>query len=293
MKKIVKRVGSGILALLALTLLAGFIMGLMGRSNFNKTRTVQPREVPVPTDSASIAAGQQWASVLCTGCHGENYAGSKFMDVPALGMVCAPNLTPAGIGRSYRDADWVRSIRHGLNPEGKAFVIMPSENFQHLSDEHLGQLIAYLKLLPPVEQTWPARHFTFLSMAMYQAGAMGLLPTDKIDHLARHPTPVKSETPDYGRYLADLSGCSMCHGSNLKGGTSPDAESPPCPDISATSAAGRWGNAGFIQALRMGVTPQGKALNPKFMPWREHGRMDDVQLRAIYAYLMSAPDHKN
>jgi mono/diheme cytochrome c family protein len=207
------------------------------------------------------------------------------MDVPPIGLVCAPNLTPAGVGQRYRDEDWVRAIRHGLNPQNKAFVIMPSENFQYLSDEHLGQLVAYLKSLPPVEQTWPDRHVTFLSMIMYQAGAMGLLPTEKVDHAALRPTPVKAETPDYGLYLANLTGCNMCHGANLKGGTSPDAESPPCPDISADSPVGQWGAEKFVQVLRTGITPQGKELNPKFMPWREHGRLDDVQLRAIYEYL--------
>jgi hypothetical protein len=25
-----------------------------------------------------------------------------------------------------------------------------------------------------------------------------------------------------------------------------------------------------------------------FMPWREHGRLDDVQLRALYAFLQQA-----
>lgn len=287
MKKIIKRLVISALTLLALSLVVGGGMGFMGQRDLNKTRAIQSQQVNIPTDSASIAAGQRWATVLCTGCHGENYAGSKFMDVPALGMVCAPNLTPAGVGQDYRDADWVRAIRYGLNPQNKAFVIMPSENFQYLSDEHLGQLTAYLKSLPPVEQTWPSRNLTFLSMIMYQSGAMGLLPADKIDHQSPHPTPVKAETPAYGQYLVNLTGCNMCHGTNMKGGTSPDVESPPCPDISAGSAAGRWGAEGFIRVLRSGITPQGKLLNPKFMPWGEHRRLDDVQLRAIYTYLQT------
>jgi mono/diheme cytochrome c family protein len=287
MKKFIKRFVFSILALLALLLVVGGIMGFMGQNDFNKTRTIQSQQIAIPTDSSSVAAGQRWATVLCTGCHGENYAGTKFMDVPALGVVHASNLTPAGVGQYYQDADWVRAIRHGLNPKNKAFVIMPSEHFQHLSDEHLGQLIAYLKSLPPVEQTWPSRNLTFLSMVMYQAGAFGLLPTEQVDHQALHPTPAKAETPAYGQYLVNLTGCGMCHGSNMKGGTSPDAASPPCPDISASSNTSKWGAEGFIQALRTGVTPQGKEINAKFMPWREHGRLDDVQLKAIYAFLQT------
>lgn len=287
MDKILKRIALSILALLALLFVVGGIMGLMGQNDLNKARTAQPLQIAIPTDSSSVAAGQRWATVLCTGCHGENYAGSKFMDVPALGVVHSPNLTPAGVGQYYKDADWIRAIRHGLNPKNKALIIMPSENFQYLSDEHLGQLVAYLKSLPPVEQTWPSRNLTFLSTVMYQAGAMGLLPTDKVEHQALHPTPAKAETPAYGLYLANLTGCNMCHGSNLKGGISPDAASPPCPDIGAGSITSKWGVEGFIQVLRTGVTPQGKELNAKFMPWREHGRLDDVQLKAIYAFLQT------
>lgn len=287
MKKIAKRVGQGLLALLALILVVGAALGMMGRRNINSSREIQMPSIAIPADTAAVSAGQRWATVLCTGCHGENYAGTKFMDVPALGIACAPNLTPAGIGQSYTDADWVRAIRHGLNPQRKALIIMPSENFQHLSDEHLGQLVAYLKSLPPVEQAWPERHLSFMSMIGFQAGALGLLPTEQVDHQAAHPTPVKAATADYGRYLANLTGCNMCHGANLKGGISPDAESPPCPDISTGSPVGQWGAEKFVQVLRTGVTPTGKALNPKFMPWREHGRLDEVQLRAVYAYLQT------
>jgi cytochrome c553 len=283
--KTLKRLGLGLLALLGLLVVVAIVMGMMGRRNMNSPRETQVSSVVVPADSAAVSAGQGWATVLCTGCHGENYAGTKFMDVPALGIACAPNLTPAGIGQAYTDADWVRAIRHGLNPQKKALVIMPSENFQHLSDEHLGQLVAYLKSLPPVEQAWPTRELSFLSMLAYQAGAFGLLPTEKVDHQAAHPTPVKAESADYGLYLANVTGCNMCHGTNLTGGASPDAESPPCPDISASSQVGTWSAEGFVQVMRTGLTPSGKELTPRFMPWREHGRLDDVQLRALHAYL--------
>jgi mono/diheme cytochrome c family protein len=285
MRKIIRILGFGLLSLLALMLVIGSVLGFLGQRNLDKSREIPVSSVAIPSDSASVAAGQRWAALLCTGCHGENYAGTKFMDVPALGLACAPNLTPAGIGKSYIDADWVRTIRHGLNPQQKALIIMPSENFQYLSDEHLGELVAYLKSLPPVEQEWPARKLTFMSMAAYQAGMMGLLPTEKVEHQTARATPTKAATADYGLYLANLTGCNMCHGADLKGGISPDAEAPPCPDISATSEIARWETDGFIQTMRTGTTPTGKALNPRFMPWREHGRMDDVQLRAVYAYL--------
>ena len=41
--------------------------------------------------------------------------------------------------------------------------------------------------------------------------------------------------------------------------------------------------------MRTGVTPLGKELNNKFMPWKELGKYDDDQLQAIYTYLMAQP----
>lgn len=210
------------------------------------------------------------------------------MESDALGTAWAPNLTPAGIGKDYTDADWVRAIRYGLRNTGQPFVIMPSENLQHLSDEHLGQLIAYLKTLPSVEAACPKRRLTFFSSILYQLGAFGELPADKVDRTLQHRTaPEKAETDAYGQYLTSLYACSMCHGTDFKGGTSPDVESPPCPDISASSTVGQWSEEGFLKAMRSGLTPTGKALNPKFMPWQEYGRLDDVQLRAIQKFIKS------
>jgi hypothetical protein len=41
--------------------------------------------------------------------------------------------------------------------------------------------------------------------------------------------------------------------------------------------------------LRTGVTPEGKKLNPKFMPWTMTKDMTDDELKAIYLYLKSLP----
>ena len=41
--------------------------------------------------------------------------------------------------------------------------------------------------------------------------------------------------------------------------------------------------------MHTGLTPLGKEINGKFMPWKEVGQYDQDQLEAIYAYLMSLP----
>lgn len=283
-----KRIGRWFLVGFLTLLVVATILGVLGARALNASRYFQPPSLTIPSDSASIAAGQKWATSLCTGCHGENYAGKMFMESAALGTTWAPNLTPTGIGKDYSDADWVRAIRYGLRNTGQPFIIMPSENLQHLSDEHLGQLIAYLKTLPAVEAACPKRQLTFFSSIMYQLGAFGKLPADKVDRTSTHRiAPEKAVSNAYGQYLCALYACSMCHGPDFKGGTSPDVASPPCPDISASSAISQWNEQDFLTAMRTGRTPSGKALNPKFMPWQEYGRLDDVQLRAIQQFIKS------
>ena len=290
MKKTLQRIIIALGGLILIAVCAAFVLNSMGKAHLNKVYDVQPRPITIPTDSTSVAAGQKWAAVLCTGCHGENYAGTKFMDVPEIGMICAPNLTPAGICKGYTDADWDRALRHGLGKSGQPLLIMRSEDFQYMSDEHIGHLIAYLKTLPPVEQNWPTRSLTFASNVLFQVGVFGELSADRIDHKAPAPVaPAKAEDAKYGEYLTTLNGCWHCHGEQLNGGKSPDAESPLCPDISAGSSTAKWGPDAFVSAMRTGNTPMGKEMMPKFMPWREFGRMDDVQLKAIYAYLMTIP----
>jgi RNA polymerase sigma factor (sigma-70 family) len=39
----------------------------------------------------------------------------------------ASNLTPAGVGSSYSDADWVRAIRHGIGPDGKPLLFLAGQ----------------------------------------------------------------------------------------------------------------------------------------------------------------------
>lgn len=283
------RIGQWLIACLLLLLGTAVLLGILGTRALNSPRQFQAPVLTIPNDTASIAAGQKWATSLCTGCHGENYAGQIFMESAVLGTAWAPNLTPAGAGKNYTDGDWVQAIRYGLRNTGQPFIIMPSENLQHLSDEHLGQLIAYLKTLPAVEATCPKRQLTFFSSIMYQLGAFGKLPADKIDRtLLQRTAPEKAETDAYGQYLTTLYACSMCHGADFKGGTSPDAEAPPCPDISASSTFGQWRAESFLKAMRSGLTPEGKMLNPKFMPWQEYGRLDDVQLRAIQKFIKNS-----
>lgn len=62
--------------------------------------------------------------------------GTVKFDDPAITHIEALNLNPGqrGAGTEYGDTDWVRAIRHGLDPEGKPLLAMPSGDYYYLSD---------------------------------------------------------------------------------------------------------------------------------------------------------------
>lgn len=256
-----------------------------------KKYDVQPKAISILSDSASVAAGQKWAAALCSNCHGENMAGTEFFSTPDLGSIPAPNLTPGGACKSYTDLDWDRAIRHGIAKDGRPLLIMPAKDFQYMADEHVGQIIAYLKTLPAVEQSWGPPNTTFMCKVLFQIGAFGdALNAETIDHnKPAHDAVQRSPTAEYGNYLVKISGCRSCHGPQLNGGKDPNPEAPMGPNLTPGGSLSSWGAEGFLKTMRTGVTPFGKDLNGKFMPWKEIGHYDEDQLQAIYAYLMAQP----
>jgi len=49
-----------------------------------------------------------------------------------------------------------------------------------------------------------------------------------------------------------------------------------------------WTLEQFISTMRTGVDPNGYRLSAN-MPWRAIGRLDDIELEAMYLYLTSLP----
>lgn len=291
MKKILKWTGITLGSLLLLIAGTVFYLNAAANGRIAKKYVVQPKAIAIPSDSASVAAGHKWASVLCADCHGLDLAGTKFIEVPELGLIPAPNLTPGGVGKSYTDLDWLRAIRHGVGYDGRPLLVMPAKDFQYMSDEHVGQIVAYLKNLPAVEQSWAAPKLTLMGNVLFQLGELGnVLGAETIDHnKPSHYAPAKGATAEYGNYLVKIGSCRDCHGENLNGGKDPDPTSPMAPNLTPGGGLAEWGADGFVKAMRTGVTPFGKEINGKYMAWESLGRLDDDQLQAIYTYLMSQP----
>ena len=129
-KKVLKWLGIVLGGLLGVIVVAAVVLYFIAGSRLNETYDIA---VPVPTDDAAIQRGKHIAEsyALCIGCHGDNLQGDILEDIPLVGNFAPTNLTRGrgGIGESYTDIDFVRAIRHGVGPDGKPLLIMPSEYF--------------------------------------------------------------------------------------------------------------------------------------------------------------------
>jgi len=278
---------------LALLLIVGATwVHFASRARLDRTFTVTPRPVALPSDPAALARGRHLALTRgCSDCHGQDFAGNKVIDDGAMGRVHGPNLTPGKGSRvvNWTDADWVRAIRHGVAPDGHALFLMPAEEYQFLSDDDLGALIAFLKSVPAVDREQVRIELGPVARLLVATDKIKL-PASVIDHLNVKPAAVTAGvTPEYGRYVAAT--CMGCHGPNFSGGKI-DVGPPNWPEASnltphASGNVATWAEADFIQAIRAGKRPDGSEINP-IMP-RVFGQMDDTELKAIWAYLRTLP----
>ncbi len=293
MKKILKWIGIVFGLLFGLVILAVGVVYAITEVRLNKTYTIQVEAISIPTDATAIKRGQHVAVIrLCADCHGANLAGRVFLDNPVIGFIVTKNLTSGkgGVGGELSDTDWVRAIRHGVRPDGKPLLIMPSGEFYYLSDADLGAVIAYLKSLPPVVNELPANKIGPLFRVAMTFMDVAVIPAEVIDHTAQRPsTPEVGVTVEYGRYLAIS--CTGCHGPGFSGGPIPLAppEFPKALNLTPGGELQGWTEEMFITTLRTGVTPSGHQLNNLYMPWKLNGQMTDDELKAVFLFLRSLP----
>jgi len=292
MKKVLKWIGVILAGLVGLAAVAATLVFIVSNSRMNKSYAIPEETVAVTAGEEAIARGAHIAVIRgCTDCHGRNLAGNPVIEDPAIGNIYASNLTAGqgGVGGAYSDADWVRAIRHGVGPDGKPLLFMPSQEFYYLSDEDLGALIAYLKSVPPVDNEPPQDRVGPLGRVLFLAGQFPLIPAELIDHDGPRPqVPPPGVTVEYGRYLAV--GCIGCHGPDYAGGPIPGGSPdwPPAANLTPAGQLAGWTEAGFIAAMRTGVKPGGERFN-EAMPYEAVGAMTDEELKALWLFLQSLP----
>jgi mono/diheme cytochrome c family protein len=236
-------------------------------------------------DSANVARGAHLAALSCSGCHspdhGDVLSGSaaNFADeaTPKMGTLWAPNLTPGGVLAAYSDAEIERAMREGIRRDGTALVVMPCEDLRSLSPGDMDAILAFLHSQPSVDRRVPARHLNAFGYLFLGAG---LIPTSVQDRSRIPPEVHELPGAEYGAYMVAVTGCRGCHGSSLHGGSAGPGIS--APDIA--TLARQVSLPLFQRAVRMGVGPDGRALDPKRMPWINYRTLTDVEMASIYEY---------
>jgi mono/diheme cytochrome c family protein len=287
MKNTLKWIGISLGALLVIILAVFYIKG---NALVARHYTIVPENVTIPTDAAALARGKHFVDAICRDCHTPDLSGKNMINAPFANIDSA-NITPSPSGAVYtfKDADWVRVLRHGVDDQGRALVIMPAQEFWYFSDQDLGDIIAYVKTVLPVEKSHHDPQTNFLGKIMFGAGLFGpdVVPANVIDHTQRPTVVPVGVTSQYGNYLVNVSGCHDCHGAQLAGGKSAKPGAMDAPNLTPGGDLKTWGKAEFINTVRTGVTPNGHQLKATEMPWKLFGTYTDDELSAVFLYLQS------
>jgi mono/diheme cytochrome c family protein len=287
--RIVRRTLTALAALALFLILAIYFVSWRA---FGRTYPFSDDAVAVPADAASIARGEHIFKALgpCATCHGPDAGGFVYADMGPVGVVAGPNLTRGrgGIGGTLTDADIVRALRYGVRRDGTSLVMMPSEVYTFMNDADTGAVIAYLRQVPPVDREIPPTRFGLLGRALFVFGQLDLLSAPKTHHPGKTAALAPVVSPEYGRYLASMSGCHGCHGPGLSGGNIPGPPDAPMPANLTPTALGSWTEADFVRAMREGRRPDGSAIDP-FMPWQSYAAMTNDELSALWMYIGSVP----
>lgn len=284
-----------ILLLLAGILLAGLVFYAQNAAVERAKRRMEVTVAPVAftSEPTALERGQYlYESRGCAECHGLDGGGRTLVDDDQGNKLAGPNIT-RGNPRlaSYQPVDWVRSVRHGLAPDGRVLRLMPSEDYNRLTDADLAAVVAWAR-------QFPAKSGNFEATLLYPLPAvvaygLGLIPdaADRIDHTLAPaaPTP-EGVTLEHGRYVAYM--CTGCHGDQFKGGKVPGG-SPDWPAAAKLtpgpgSGMARYPEAdAFIAMLKSGKRPDGTPIAA--MPFEALGRMNDTDARALHLYLKNLP----
>jgi len=274
MKKFFKRAATFLGGLLVLIVITGLVLYPIGMKQLDRTYpNLAVETLNIPAGADAVFRGKHLATIwACTRCHGDDLSGKMITNdplsgmVPLLGTISAPNLTSGtgGVASAYTDTDWVRAIRHGVMPEGEGEVLM--FNYSTMSDQDLGDLIAYLKQLPSIDTNYPeVKDGPILPIF----AAAGLLPpaATKIDHSAlNYINPTPDASVEYGKYLSTI--CTTCHGNT------------------AGNIVKNWKQDEFIHTFQTGVLSNGKQFGPT-MSSKTFREMNEMELSALWLYFTS------
>lgn len=289
-----------LITIAAATALAAALMvavTLLSERKMHRTVRVAVASVPYTSDAAAVARGKYlFDSRGCAGCHGADGTGRVFIDAPNGLYARAPNITvgPGSAVAAYGERDWVRTLRHGIKPDGRPLMIMPCEDYSRLTDADVAALVAYVRSLPAKTGVTAELRLPLIVKAAYVLGVVRDA-AEKIDHALPPSQPVPAAiSPEHGAYVAAM--CVGCHGPALSGGRIPGAppEWPPASNLTRGEGGvlARYDTPEkFIAMLRTGKRPDGSDVS-RVMPFASLRLIDETDARAMHVYLMSLPPRR-
>ncbi len=280
-----------------LVVLLGAALGYVyaaSSSKAGKKYAVPAVHLNIPSDSASLARGEHLVVAIskCVECHGDDLGGKVLFDDPSLGLIAGPNLT-TGAGGSlagYSDDDLELVIRHGIRRDGTSTLVMPVADYQYLTDDDVGRMIAYVRSLSPVDRSIDSSFLRVVGRILVATNAAPLYTAGTTDPTYRPPVSVVADTSlEYGKYLAKIGGCTGCHGPGLGGGPIPGMPptAPPASNLTPTGV-GSYSDAELETMLRTGKRPDATEIDVS-MPWRYTALMSPLEMRATIMYIRSVP----
>ena len=288
-----KRIALALLALVLLAAAALFAGDRLARRKMQRQLDIAVQPVPYRDDAAAIERGRYlFASRGCVDCHGAKGNGHLFLDDGKGMRIAGPNITPGpgNVVAGYKPEDWVRTIRHGVAPGGRPLMVMPSEDYNRLTDEDLAALVGYIRHLAPNKGGAAVVDLPLPVRALYGFGFIRDA-ADKIDHALPPARPVaEGVNVQHGAYVANM--CLGCHGARLEGGKIPGG--PPDWPAAAKltpgegNAMARYADAeAFARMFKTGRRPDGTPI--AVMPFGSLAAMNDTDVRALHLYLTSLP----
>lgn len=281
---ILKWGGAALAGLLALFFALVAFLAAKGMYSLYTSYPVPVAHAVIAGTPEQIARGEHIATVMCSNCHSTNgelpLSGGNNLTADAglpLGDLYPPNLTSAGIIKDLSDDDLWRILRTGIDSHGR-MTFMAGVPASKLSDEDAQAVIAYLRHSPPVEHKTPPINFSLL-LALF-SGA-GLIQVNTPPAIQSVSAPPKGVTKEYGDYWVVLLDCRGCHGPALNGSAPPPA---PPGATNLTVVMPKWSQDEFFKAMRTGIDSTGHEIRPP-MAWKTIGKLDDVELAALYEYL--------
>lgn len=286
-----KRIGLGLGLLLVLGVAVLMFASMLGDRKRQRTVEVHVAGVPWATDAPGLERGRYlFRSRGCAECHGQDGGGREFINDGKGMRVRAPNITPGGPVARYTAQDWERIVRHGVKADGHPALIMPSEDFNRLTDADLAAVAGYVRTLAARSGGEVVMELPLPVKVLYGLGVIRDA-SEKIDHSLAPAQPVAAAVnAQHGAYVANM--CIGCHGPGLSGGTIPGGppDWPPAANLTPGqgSAMVRYPDANaFVTMLRSGKRPDGSAI--PVMPFESLRELNDTDAQALYAFLKTVP----